>query len=65
MTVKEIVSAIRVAKTINIAWNGSIREIDPDDALDMDAHGDYVVDYVSAVACGVVEIGIAARPVKA
>lgn len=65
MTVKEIVSTIRDAKAIYIAWSGCVRQINPNDTLDMDAYGNYVVGEVLAVAENEFEIGIACRPVKA
>ena len=45
-TVKMLTGLLKDAKEINIVWNGLCRKYDPEDALDVDAFGSYVVDQI-------------------
>lgn len=71
MTVREIVSIIKCGRNeIKLAWNGTLKEFDPQDRIDMDAFGKYEVDDVTFAAYkngdGVekhIEVAIAMAPV--
>ena len=48
MTVREIVSIIKCERNeIKLAWNGSLKEFDPQDRIDIDAFGRYEVDDIN------------------
>ena len=48
MTVREIVSIIKCERNeIKLAWNGSLKDFDPQDKIDMIAFGKYEVDDVT------------------
>lgn len=65
MTVKEIVSVLKSAKTISIGYGANAVPFDKDDPLVLDAYGSYVVESVYAPDEDYYEINIAMRPVKA
>lgn len=65
ITVKMLLPLLKNAKEIFLDWNGLTRKIDPDDALDLDAFGPYVVDRILNVSTSVYELRIALLPVKA
>jgi hypothetical protein len=68
MTVKDVVSILKFAKTIVLGWNGHIIHFDKDDLLQMDAYGKYIVESVQAVGDdedAYYEVNIAMIPVKA
>lgn len=63
VTISMLLPLLHDAKSISIAWNGLCTQIDPHNALDTDAYGNYAVD---AIACynGSYELRIAANPIK-
>ena len=70
LRVWEIVPLIRTVGEINLSWNGSLRPIVPTDAVEMEAFGDFAVEYITASgpdAEGMAtsyELGIRVKPVK-
>ncbi len=51
MTVKEIASIIKCERgEIKLAWNGLLKDFDPQDQIVMDAFGRYEVECVDFVA---------------
>lgn len=65
MTVAEAVAVLRGAGKIRIGWNGSCKEIDPDDELMMDAYGKYQVARIrNYFEVGDFELKISIQPVK-
>ena len=66
ITVKMLLPLLRNAKEVYLDWNGMVRKIDLDDALDMDAYGDYVIDRIgNTVNVDEYELRIAFIPMKA
>ena len=71
MTVREIVSIIKCERDeIKLAWNGCLKDFDPQDPIEMDVFGRYAVEDVVFVAYkdgeGVgkhIEVAIAMAPV--
>lgn len=63
-TVKTLTCLLKDAKEINIVWNGLCRKYDPEDALDVDAFGSYVVDQIVCISKHAYELRIACHPVK-
>ena len=71
MTVREIVSIIKCKRDeIKLAWNGSLKDFDPQDRIDIDVFGRYEVDDITFTAYKdgdevkqYIEIGIAMAPV--
>ena len=64
MTVKEVVAALRTAKEIVLGYGANVVTFDKNDALMMDAYGNYVVDEIRAEGDGYYEVNIAVRPIK-
>lgn len=64
MTVKEIVSVLKTAKTIVIGYGANAVTFDKNDPLVLDAYGNYLVDSVSASDEEYYEVNICMRPVK-
>ena len=67
MTVKEVVSVLKTAKTISLGWDGCALQFDKDNPLMLDAYGNYVVDSIQAVGDdedAYYEVNIAMKPVK-
>lgn len=48
MTVNNVMHLLRGAAAVYIVWGGIAKQIDPDDVLEMDAFGQYIVDRVAA-----------------
>lgn len=71
LRVRDIVPLIRTAGEINLSWNGSLYPIVPTDAVEMEAFGDFAVEYITASgtdANGMAtayELGIRVKPIKA
>lgn len=66
VTVKMLIPLLKAAKEIYLDWNGLIRKFDPDDALDVNAYGDYVIDRIgNTTNADEYELRIAFIPVKA
>ena len=71
MTVREIVGVINCERNeIKLAWNGSLKDFNPKDKIDIDAFGRYEVDDITFTAYKkgdevkqYIEIGIAMAPV--
>lgn len=71
MTVKEIVNVIKCERDeIKLAWNCCLKDFDPQDPIEMDAFGRYVVEDVAFSAYkdgeGVkkyIEVAIAMAPI--
>lgn len=71
MTVKDVVSIIKCKRDeIKLAWNGTLKNFDPQDRIDIDAFGKYEVDDVTFTAYKdgnevrqYIEIAIAMAPV--
>lgn len=64
MTVKDAIKVLKHAKNITLAYSANAIIFDINDALMMDAYGDYVVDEIRANEEEHFEISIAMRPVK-
>lgn len=64
MTVKEVVSALKDAKTVVLGYGANAVPFDKDDLLMMDAYGNYVVFKIQSENGGYYEIEIAIRFVK-
>lgn len=64
MTVKEVVKVLKHAKTIVLGYGANAVPFDQNDALMMDAYGDYVVDEIRSDDGGYYEVNIAVRPIK-
>lgn len=65
MKVRDIISLLKNAKAIRVNWDGLAYPLDPNNALLMDAFGDYVVARIYSVDREEYEIDIASIPVKA
>ncbi len=66
MTVAEAISVLKSAKKILIVWNGLCTAIDPDNELEMDAYGKYLVKRIeNCFRKDEYEIQVAACPMKA
>ncbi len=65
MTVAEAISLLPDAKQIAIAWGAFSRNIHPDDELDMDAYGQYLVHRISYHGNDKFELSLVMRPAKA
>lgn len=65
ITVKMLLPLLKSAKEIYLDWNGMCKKFDPDDALDLDAFGSYVVDRITHVTDNTYELRIAFLPIKA
>lgn len=68
ITVKMLLPLLKNAKGIVLNWNGMCREFDPDDAMDMDAYSNYVVDRITSIGSlekQEYELRIAFQPIKA
>jgi len=71
MTVKDIVSVIKCGRDeMKLAWNGSLKDFDPQNNIDMIAFGRYEVDDVTFTAYKdgdkvkqYIEVAIAMAPV--
>lgn len=64
VTVKMLLSLLRDAKEIRIVWNGYCKKLDPQDVLDVDAYGPYVVDRIASFKESDYELHIAFQPIK-
>lgn len=65
MTVKEAVSVLKRANEIKLVWCGDVLDFDKNNALMMNAYGNYVVDEVMAgFGEEVYEITVAVTPMK-
>lgn len=65
VTVKELVPLLKEAKRIVLNWDGFLREYDPDNVLDVDAYGNYVIDkIINSIRLEEYELRIAVYPVK-
>lgn len=67
MTVREAVSVLTEAKEIYIGWDGLLTKFNKNDALMMDAYGNYKVARICIAGDAQVqayEIGIFATPVR-
>lgn len=71
MTVKDIVSVIKCGRDeLKLAWNGSLKDFDPQDKVELVAFGKYEVDDVTFTAYKdgdevkrYIEVAIAMAPV--
>lgn len=71
MTVREVTSVLRYAKTISLVWDDFQHQYNPLDNVMVNAFGDYKVSFINAYCpnpdtgtCEDYEIGIAVRPIK-
>lgn len=64
MTVKEATMVLKHAKKIVLGYGANAVPFDKNDALMMDAYGDYLVDEIRADEDGYYEVNIAVRPIK-
>ncbi len=65
MTVAEAINILKGANAIYIAWDGFSYPINPDNALEMDAYGKYLVSRIgNYYEAGKFEIEIAVQPIK-
>ena len=64
MTVKEVTMVLKHAKKIVLGYGANAVPFDKNDALMMDAYGDYLVDEIRADEDGYYEVNIAFRPIK-
>lgn len=64
MTVKDAVKVLKHAKKIVLGYGANAVPFDRNDALMMDAYGDYLVDEIRADDGGYYEINIAMKPLK-
>lgn len=66
ITVREVISLLKDAKSVGLAWGGSCYALDTESDLEMEAFGDY---FVSGISKGIekdsYELKIAMKPVKA
>lgn len=65
MTVREAVAALKRAEKIVLGYSDNALPIDRNDALALDAYGDYLVDSISSDDGKYFEIDIAVRPLRA
>lgn len=68
ITVKMLLPLLKNAKGIMLDWNGLCRKFDPDDAIDVDAYGNYAVDRITSIGSlekQEYELRIAFQPIKA
>lgn len=71
MTVREIVSTIKCGRDeMKLAWNGCVKDFDPQDRIEIDAFGRYEVENIAFVAYNdggdvkkYVEVAIAMAPI--
>ncbi|NBI10262.1 hypothetical protein D1641_09600 [Colidextribacter sp. OB.20] len=65
MTVREAADILVGAKKLYLSWEGTVRELDTEDALMMDAFGMYQVSKImNSCEPDCFEIHIAAKPIK-
>lgn len=64
MTVKEMLAMIESPKEVNLSWNGNLVRFNFHDEIEVEVWGDYVVRNLCAVKEGVVELVLAALPIK-
>lgn len=64
MTVKEVVGVLKTAKKIVLGYGANAVPFDKNDALMLDAYGNYVVDEIRADDDGYYEVSIAVKPIK-
>ena len=65
ITVKMLLPLLKGAEEIMIEWSGLCKRFDPDDALDVDAYGQYVIDKIYTRGKECYELRVALTPVKA
>lgn len=65
MTVREVVKVLKTAKKIVLGYGANAVPFDQNDALMMDAFGNYIVDEIRAEDDGYYEVNIAVQPLKA
>lgn len=63
MTVREVVSLLKTAKTITLGYGASAVPFDKLDMLQMDAYGDYIVHSIECTGDGYYEVNVLMRPV--
>lgn len=63
MIVKEVVRLLKTAKSISLGYGDNAVKFNPNDALAVEAYGDFVVDEIRCED-GHYEVNIAMRPVK-
>lgn len=64
MTVREAVCVLRTADTICLGYGANAVPFDKNDALVLEAYGNFVVDEIRCASEGYYEINIAMRPVR-
>ncbi len=64
MTIKQLHEITNADQKIYIGWDGSIRELDRDDILELHAYGAYTIARIAALAENKIEAVLLAQPVK-
>lgn len=64
MTVKEMLAMLETPERVDLTWNGNLVHFNFHSEIEVEAWGDYVVRNLCAVKEGVVELVLAALPIK-
>lgn len=64
MTVKETLAMLEDPKEVNLSWNGSLVGFNFRNEIEVEVWGDYIVKSLCAAKEGVVELILAAIPIK-
>lgn len=64
MTVKEMLEMLESPKEVNLSWNGNLVYFNFHNEIEVEVWGDYIVKSLCAAKEGVVELVLAAIPIK-
>ena len=64
MTIKQLHDIVPADQKIYIGWNGTIREFERDNALEMNAFGSYSIASIFALDENKIEADLMAQPVR-
>lgn len=64
MSLKEVIGLLKDANQIAVSWNGNLHPVELNDAVFMEAFGDFVVNAILALDDGKIEIELALKPYK-
>lgn len=64
MTVKETLAMLEDPKEVNLSWNGNLVNFNFQNEIEVEVWGDYIVKSLCAAKEGVVELILAAIPIK-
>ena len=64
MTIKQLHELTPANQKIYIGWDGSIQELDRENAIELHAYGPYLISKLSALAENKIEAVLMFQPVK-